>query len=132
MAAKPKSDEPVPQSYVDLHERMRALEEAVYALTNLLVEPIPPERIRNAGMRKRVIMTGTQAAFRARIGRAAKRHDMTVEEWIERYGEVDRLPDAARDQQDLPLGDPPPSRSPGKAAKGKRTARRKRSRAGSK
>jgi len=42
---------------------------------------------------KATFVVGTpKGAQRARIGRAAKRYGLTLDEWIERFGEVDALP----------------------------------------
>jgi len=112
--------------------RLRDVETKLDTLIELLTQPERPERIKNAGRRSGVIGANSQTALRARIGRAAKQHGMTMAEWVDRYGEVDRLPDAVRDQQSLPLEAQPPSRSPGKSAKGKSSAQKRRSRAGSK
>ena len=77
-----------------LSSNLRSVAQAIVVLTEVLTDPPAV-----AGGRMRPKLTPAQAAddrrrrtFKARIARAAKRYGFTVEEWIERYGEVDRLP----------------------------------------
>jgi hypothetical protein len=78
--------------------RMEKMLTAIARQTSLLGNVLlaPPEA---PGAKGRPKLTPVQRelenkrrAYRARIGRAAKRYGMTVEEWIERFGPVDRLP----------------------------------------
>lgn len=85
----------------DLHEQVAALSKkvdqlaaALLLLSRALLEPAAP-----GGGRPRLKLTKAQAAednkrrtYKARVARAAKRYGLTLEEWIERFGDVDRLP----------------------------------------
>lgn len=99
MAADPKH----PPTLAELESRLARLEQQVHAvalgvdfLCKLLSEAPAP------GGKRKPRLAPAQAAeehkrrtFRARVARAASRYGLTVEEWIERFGHVDRLPDGA-------------------------------------
>jgi len=75
-------------------KRLNTIARQISILGKVLLAP--PE---TPGSRGRPKLTPAQVdaenkrrTYRARIGRAAKRYGMTVDEWIERFGPVDRLP----------------------------------------
>lgn len=109
MAADPKP----PSTLAELAARLDRLEQKLHAvalgvdfLCKLLSEPPA-----TAGGKRKPRLAPAQAAeehkrrtFRARIARAASRYGVTVEEWIERFGHVDRLPEGvARPPRSQPV-----------------------------
>jgi len=93
-----------PPNLADIASRLAALEakidsigRAMATLTMLLTAP--PAAGASA---RQVKLTPAQRAeenkrraYKARVARAAKRYGFTVEEWVETYGAVDRLPPGA-------------------------------------
>ena len=71
---------------------------AVATLTMILTAPPSP----GASARRAQLSPAQRAeenkrrAFKARVARAAKRYGYTLEEWVETFGAVDRLPPGAR------------------------------------
>lgn len=76
----------------ELSRQIEGMAQALERLYSLLTE-------KPAGARRRVKVAPAQLAdvdksraFKARVARAAKRYGVPLEEWIERFGPVDRLP----------------------------------------
>lgn len=98
-----------PPNLADLANRLATLEAKIDAiaratatLTMLLTAP-PPS---GTGARQVKLTPAQRAednkrrAYKARVARAAKRYGLTLQEWVDTYGAVDRLPPGA----------PPPGR----------------------
>ena len=93
MARSPATLEEVRDQIALLSTKIDHIAKALTMLSRALLEPPA------AGGRPRVKVTKAQAAednkrrtYKARVARAAKRYGLTLEEWIERFGDVDRLP----------------------------------------
>ena len=76
----------------EMAAQIEGLTAAIEKLYGLLTE-------KPAGGRRRAKVTPAQVGdldkmrcYKARIARAARRYGLTVEEWLERFGPVDRLP----------------------------------------
>ena len=76
----------------DMGAQIEGLTGAIEKLYALLTE-------KPAGGRRRVKVTAAQAGdlnktrcYKARIARAARRYGLTLDDWLERFGPVDRLP----------------------------------------
>ncbi len=84
----------IEERQIEQDRRLTLLARQLSILGKVLLAP--PE---TPGARGRPKLTPAQVSaenkrrtFRARIGRAAKRYGMSVDEWIDRYGAIDRLP----------------------------------------
>lgn len=75
-------------------QRLNAVARQITILGKVLLAPpeTPGARGRPKLTPAQVEVENKRRTYRARIGRAAKRYGMTVEEWIDRFGPVDRLP----------------------------------------
>jgi hypothetical protein len=86
----------------ELMDRMQAVEKQLALLVDALLKPDVPKEIKAKGLKRRTAPVPTaETARRARVGRAAKRYGMTYQEWVQRYGMVEKLPGSER-QETLP------------------------------
>lgn len=79
-------------------ERMTALANTVVILRDSIDAPASdmPGPVQRRSLRRIVhpeIEGNASTAFRARVGRAARRYGLSFNEWVKRYGMVDRHPD---------------------------------------
>lgn len=79
-------------------ERMTALSKTVSILRDCLDAPASdmPGPAKRRSLRRIVhpeLEGNADTALRARVGRAARRYGLSFNEWVERYGMVDRHPD---------------------------------------
>jgi hypothetical protein len=82
-----------------IHEEIRELARQIESMSMALERLYALLTEKPAGARRRVKLAPAQLAdidksraFKARVARAAKRYGVPLEEWIERFGPVDRLP----------------------------------------
>lgn len=97
MARDPATLEELREQVLTLSKKVDQIAAALAMLTRALLDTTTPTG------RPRVKLTKAQAAednkrrtYKARVARAAKRYGFTVEEWVERFGDVDRLPPGQR------------------------------------
>lgn len=87
----------IARSVAALAADVSALREAVGILSRALLDvPAPASRPRVKLSPAQKASDNKRRTYKARVARAAKRYGFTVEEWIERFGEVDRLPPGQR------------------------------------
>jgi hypothetical protein len=73
-----------------LEKRLASLEAKIDLLIKCIVTPDTPSTVKNKGFR--VKARDYQAcAKRARMGRAAKRAGMSLDQWLSTHGETDKL-----------------------------------------
>ncbi|GAG69655.1 unnamed protein product, partial [marine sediment metagenome] len=89
IAAKKQAEAQAPNEYA---VRLERIEDQLSLLVEALTTPIDPPQLKAKG-RKTQAKSNKARCLRARIGRVAKRHGMTSEEWIGKYGLVDMLPE---------------------------------------
>ena len=78
----------------DPAERMDAIGACVIKLYDLLVEKAPPAKRTRKRIPPGLELSASQfQAFRARTGRAASRLGLSLDEFVARYGWVDRVPE---------------------------------------
>ncbi len=78
----------------DNDERIGAISACVVQLYSLLVEEAPPSSSVRKKVPRGLEMSATEfTTFRARVGRAASRAGLSMDEFVRRYGWVDRVPE---------------------------------------
>ena len=84
---------------IKLEQRLNAIARQTTILGKVLLAP--PESPGGRGKPKltpaQTEVENKRRTYRARIGRAAKRYGMTVDEWIDRFGPIDHLPPGVED-----------------------------------
>ena len=77
----------------DNDERIAGLLACVVQLYSLLVEEAPPSSSVRKKVPRGLEMSATRfTSFKARVGRAASRMGLSMDEFVRRYGWVDRVP----------------------------------------
>jgi len=91
MPRKPNDDSAKQETEINeaLEKRLAAVEEKLALLVDCIVTPDAPSAVKKKGLR--VKARDYQAcAKRARMGRAAKRAGMSLDQWISTHGETDK------------------------------------------
>ena len=90
-AKKSKPMAQVEAEHATIADRLERVEYQLSLLVESMTKVADPPELKKKGLKSQA-KSDAARGLRARIGRAARRNGMTMQEWIRKYGEVDKLP----------------------------------------